>query len=1127
MANITVSATSNFDSSANLGLGNGETITINSGAVLTINSDVRWGQNAAVPWDITITEGELKIDGSQTWWIPFDASSGNVPSLGTVGTDDVTIGGSNVGEFLGVFTAYGVAPSTAGTAMPASGYIKLRRKTGTINDNNVLTFSNSATATVNSSTGGQRGWIHFVGREATSTANGVATAQGLGKITITGDWFDLGTSNGTAGQTFQYFVSDYCPGIQVETGAGTGVYEWYGGATSSTFNASNLSTDDRSRFYLCTSGGLITFGGGTYGKLPPNGAKIRVPNVHVSNTTSTDYSVNTINTTTPIYRYKFNASPGNIDINYCACNGQIGATASELFKVQNSAGLDFCFNASGTYNSNVTFNNVTCSNQSSVGARTMIALSYASSVSFTDVVVFKVNGYDSASQPCSFSSLMNATFTNFQTFNLTSGAAVVGAVNCSNTTFDNCSFVGQGLYVLTLDGSKNCLVKNCKFDSKLVGASAGSTIFFISCNYGDTITIDGFSWYVVGLPTPYQACNFASCKNLRIRNIGSRSSNFSYPSREFAQITTSQNIRVAKVYTQQNGGYNLLSATAITCMDYSLSDVGQASAPNVGAIHYTNNENHRVRRSISGSQKIYSSSVVGGRTNTNFNVKGIHFGEQEVTYNSEIMLTVFTGAKKSTSDWSQNAYTEDAGTPLRNNANQLYLRNLNDQVTFTWNYWILGLTGFSNTAPIIEATNVNNHTITYDLDKGTGFSGTFKTLNAANLSAETGISASSGVKLRIRIVCSVASSTNAISAISIIGTCTSSSLSSNPYPYNEPLITLSNMQSGSLAAIFRDSDGKLLDYKSSSQPRLYPAWYADTTCTLRVRKPGWDSYDYSFTLTETDTTYSINQIDNSILDTNPGAKSITLTDHGASPVTWNGKQFSITVTVTDGSTPAEIARYLSWNTAQDSFSLGGGYHNMAWPTMVTLYDGSYQTQRGTLFGSAGATLKGVRVIDGSGNEISGFFRMQADDGTYYSPAFTGSSNLVVADVGEVELLDKMLKDALLVDEDYIIKLYQNNYTPANSSTSSSFTEANFTNYAAKTLTRANWSAASSVANQAQTSYSNQTWTCGITGNIIYGYYVIGATSGVLYWAERFATTRILGDTDTLTVTPKLILNSKY
>ena len=59
---------------------------------------------------------------------------------------------------------------------------------------------------------------------------------------------------------------------------------------------------------------------------------------------------------------------------------------------------------------------------------------------------------------------------------------------------------------------------------------------------------------------------------------------------------------------------------------------------------------------------------------------------------------------------------------------------------------------------------------------------------------------------------------------------------------------------------------------------------------------------------------------------------------------------------------------------------------MAYHDMVVAVGTNYETARGTVFGSSGAALKGVRVVDGSGNEIPGFARMQADDGTYYSPA---------------------------------------------------------------------------------------------------------------------------------------------
>lgn len=131
--------------------------------------------------------------------------------------------------------------------------------------------------------------------------------------------------------------------------------------------------------------------------------------------------------------------------------------------------------------------------------------------------------------------------------------------------------------------------------------------------------------------------------------------------------------------------------------------------------------------------------------------------------------------------------------------------------------------------------------------------------------------------------------------------------------------------------------------------------------------------------------------------------------------------------------------------------------------------------------------------------------------------------LVVPNVGEVELLDKMLKDALGVDENYTLKLYKTDVTPAESDTAVSYTEADFTNYAAKTLTRANWGAASTAGGTTSSSYAQQSWTCGASGNTIYGYYVIGATSTVLLWAEKFAVARVLADTDVLNLTPKFEL----
>lgn len=136
--------------------------------------------------------------------------------------------------------------------------------------------------------------------------------------------------------------------------------------------------------------------------------------------------------------------------------------------------------------------------------------------------------------------------------------------------------------------------------------------------------------------------------------------------------------------------------------------------------------------------------------------------------------------------------------------------------------------------------------------------------------------------------------------------------------------------------------------------------------------------------------------------------------------------------------------------------------------------------------------------------------------------------LIVPDEGEIQLLQKMLQVALSTNENYILKLYQSNTTPNSATSRSSFTEANFTGYAARTLTRANWSGAVvNGSNAAVLSYgtSPQSWTCGTTGNTIYGYWVEGATSTKVLWAERFATTRTLATGDVLNLQPQFTLQS--
>ncbi len=116
--------------------------------------------------------------------------------------------------------------------------------------------------------------------------------------------------------------------------------------------------------------------------------------------------------------------------------------------------------------------------------------------------------------------------------------------------------------------------------------------------------------------------------------------------------------------------------------------------------------------------------------------------------------------------------------------------------------------------------------------------------------------------------------------------------------------------------------------------------------------------------------------------------SITITDHGASPVTWNSKNFGITIT--DNATPStgeQILRELNYNLSQSATYQGKA--PIAWPEMVieVVAGSSYETVRGYTEDAQPGTLKGVRVVQNDGvTPHPDFVRFQADDGTYFAPA---------------------------------------------------------------------------------------------------------------------------------------------
>jgi len=998
MANITVSTSSNYDATANLALNHNENVTVTSGATLTINSDTRYAQNAAAPQTITISEGSVIVDGTEVWWVPFDASTGNVPALDAQGTLNVTVGGVDVGELLGVWDAYAVAkPLVAGVAMPASGYVKFRRKVATIADNDVLTFGNGATATVDSATGGQRGWIDLCGT-ALYTANfstGGIYCNARSQLRVQGDWFEIGETTGVANQVLQHYLPIYCSGVQIETAAGSGVYEWY---VSFPFNnnpsatvSTNLFNSTFGRLFTSTTTGQITLGYNSQFNIPPAGCKVRVPNVCLTTVLAGSYD--TYATTladTQTWRL-FGQDYADVEIDKLIIGaGRFHSRNTAKYYITNSTFMSGCMSWYMQLNPSSSkdwkFENITVAPVSATQQNAMLNV-YGDKIRIKDVF-FPVS---SSSFPYFYSStnvdIENITIISWNLIG-SSNTSPINISNCKDVTIKNLRAYAPGQQMFTLNNIENIDVDDVGIvnidivNSAYTGTGIGMTGTVRKARFNDFKAILG---KMGGSGYDYMAN--LSGEEIIWSNWGS----FSVP--YDVNNTTSYRNRTCPQYAWNSGSVKKQSLFNIWLSSVTGSDLYTMQSTSTDIIYNYCGQVHTVTPAIRNINPLLPNSRIRNA------VANIQSGTEYLPYQhvvnslnqttSQIRFAffVFPVSDIRFADSVVQSGAERDGT-------NLYLPTLGDYYEITTDE-ILGVTALTTTT----ITSTGSLDITYDIDTGTGFTGTYKTLNNTNLAAET-VSAA-GFRLKVKAE-ATATGNNYISLALINATTSTADIQANYYPIAEPILTITNTEVGSTLAAIRTTDGKVLylTNAATSSQDLRPGWSADTGIVLRIRKAGYASFSLPYTLTYKNNSIPIAQELSAIPASNPGALSITVTNHGASPVTWNGKTWSITITATGGETAAQIANFINYNLANNSRSFDSAFYNMQWPEMVLAVGTNYETARGTLYGSAGAALKGVRVVDGSGNEVPGFARMQSDDGTYYQPAVTSTitvGNLVSGD----------------------------------------------------------------------------------------------------------------------------------
>lgn len=740
MANQTITTAVNYDSDAISGLLNGETMTLNGG-VVTIDADVRHAQQAAVFGSVTISAtlgGSLVIDGRNVWQIEFDASTGNVPALAALGSNTVTGGTSGAtGELIRVYDGVALAPLAAGGAMPASGYIKLRSKTGTFLDNEVITLPGGATVTVNSLSGGRRSWIEVVGAQSATL-----TVPRLGSFVCRGDWFSLGVTSGAANQTFQLPVADVPPAIQIETAPGSGVYEWWLCAGDRWGNATGtVAQDARGKFFGAVAAtGVITIAntatGAACGLLPAAGCNVRIPNVFLCSAAATDYETNTRHTTLGTRFDLTTTGGGLIDIELVTCNWYLSCTAAFSTRVVFSSISGFLFSNIATeailedcghsYSEQQALSNSFSNCFSGVRVKRnrmarFISASAAYVVTFMDCTNLDIDD--------NYVHSFGGTLTT-----LTRGHATHASflfTRCATALVNNTASIGSRIGVVTCADFDITNTTYADLARGVTTTSTGVAAFDVSA-FCLNIRIAGFANFA-GLTNvqPYAAIlNTTNSNDVILENIGSPTA--VYPSGTVNQIgsifTASivKGLTVRRVYTDNTRSFAWVTANTVQSVVVENVWADGADATNTPSI----------------DQQTRGCRVGIGNAQTS--CYGTHWLEAFTGATSGILQILFNEAIASTADQCQIT----AGTPKFTAAGTLAFDSVGDEVTWTCPWTIIGHTSFGN-APTTNGTNLGFLIIEYQVNTGSGWSA-WKEATNANMTAEV-INSVTGFQFKARV----------------------------------------------------------------------------------------------------------------------------------------------------------------------------------------------------------------------------------------------------------------------------------------------------------------------------------------------------------------------------------------
>lgn len=828
MAAFSLSADTNIDALASKA--GGDTYNTN-GFKLTIDQDSRVGLNQTTSttlgsMTISATKGgEIHIDGTGIWMIPYTGGSGNVPAWNTTISN-----GSGSGKLIGVHASLTAASTATGAAMPATGFIRVKQKTGD--------YSAAALTgiTATASDAGRVGWLEIVGDEA-----GTVNANRLGTFRVTGAWFDLGATSGSSNQTLQIpnnGLQRYAAGVYIEQNAGAGDYEFYPNAGTTTTTGTEA---DRGKVVWIDNTGLVRIGNSgaaTNGYTPASGLAVVIPNIFFENCTTAARTVNVIPNATIATRYDFTTTGGGVlEIDKCNMAWYFSCSQAYSVNVSDSGFVDGILLSEVA--TQMTFSKVGVGNKPTTAllmSPLTMTLCFAGGT-FADCVWARVSQASSGAHTNTLTDIYGFTFIrNTIRANTIRGNATTYSI--LGTRVANCTWTNPRIIQgqMNFAQSTNITITDTVYVDCVSGTTVTTYAMYVwqlSTSCAD-ILISGLTFPITNTH-PYTALLYiaaAGCTRIKFRNVGTRASPLTMGSANacafalnFSNGAAASNVKMQRVCVSNarngliSGDNSNKNITDENCFgDYANNDPINA----LNAVF----KGRGSTLTIASQGAVYGTGWGDWFTSTTAGKLGFAMNEP-TSFNAD-QVTLENGA-------------------VFTSAGNLYMPVIGMSATFTMGYYALGHTGFTNTAITFSASSVN-YRFEYAIDKndGNGWSAmTSSSYTAAQigtaLSGITGIDASKGLKLKVKATTVTTNTTN-ISSLQVV---TTSSTTAQDYQYllDTSTVTFTGLPTGCDAVVLTAGTTTILDQKDSLVGTSYSYTYEGVpTVDVGFIKPGHVPY---------------------------------------------------------------------------------------------------------------------------------------------------------------------------------------------------------------------------------------------------------------------------------------------